>query len=246
VANDHCGQEYTDTIADHYPTDDYGCPTTTLSMGLLNYWKAMLIRNGAVGESTSNGVPDLTVLTDWETLENIKFQNGDFRNDLRYGQPSALLAPMGVPGSYRGFNFICQPFPRHFTCTEDGQGVGTLTEVMPFVEAAATKGFKAKLRQAYLTADYTETLIWDSSVCTQLVPTSLTSAGQNFTFKPVDYTGNWSLKNTEDKECNPDGNIIWHRCVMMAGNLMGRVERGVAIIHKRCDPPCTTYTTCAS
>lgn len=237
-----CPPYYSSTIASSYDTANQGCATDTLSMGLLNYFKQILMWNGAEGLARENGMPILTVLTSWAAFENIKFQNDDYRQDIRWGEPNLLLRPFGTPGSYRGFNFVCVPWPRRFNCSDQG----VLTEVLPFTEAAASKGFKGELNTSYLTAELEESFIFEQSVCTQLVPSAVTNPHGMFSFKPVDYTGNWAVLNIQDRVCNPMQKVMYHRCEMMAGTLPEKVERGVAILHLRCDPPCQRYTTCAS
>jgi hypothetical protein len=202
-----------------------------------------LFRDGANQSALGyeNGRPILTVIASGETINDIIRQNADRREDLRWGAPNKLLAPFGVVGSLWGYYFIEDPFPRRFSCSN-----GVYTEIPPFVADAASKGNKSEINPDYETAELEESFIFDPTVFTQLIPEPIVRPHPKFQFDPVNYTGMWKAMNIQDRVCNPDGNIIYHRGIMAAASEPVHPERGVAFVHRRCDPACEIVTTCST
>lgn len=220
------------------------CPNAILTQGLLNRYASHLLRDGADDSAlmTDNGRPILTLITSAETSDNLIFLNADIRQDLRWGQPSELLKPFITDArTYRGFIHIIDPYPRRFTCAD-----GVFTEVPAFDLAAATKGQKAKIRDAYRVAPFEESVIFDPQVYKSLIPKPITNPAAKFNFDPVNYVGDWSVKNIPHETCNPDGNILFHRGILAEAPMPIHPERGVAFVHLRCDPACNLVTTCSS
>lgn len=235
-----CGGSNTFTQAATYPIH---AATSPLTQGMLDFYKARLMRDGA-GQSAMgrvDGAPVLTLITSWETSQNIITQNDALRQDLRWGKPSELLAALGVERSYKGFFHVTDAYPRRFTF-----GGGGYVEVPAFSTEAATKGQKAEVNASWESAPYEESFIFDPSVFLQLIPRPITSPAAKFDFSPVNYTGVWVTKNIPDRVCNPDENILYHRGILAAGSLPMYPERGVAIIHLRCDTPCALTAGCVS
>lgn len=217
------------------------CPGSILTQGVLNYWKGKLLRDGAAMSAMGmeNGGPIFTLLTDMETSERLIFDNADIRQDLRWGKPSELLAPYGVERSYRGFYHLIDYFPMRFTCTG-----GVYTEVPAFSSSAATKGTKQIVNPDYESAPVTTSMIWDPTVFTSRIPKPMIAPGGGLKFDPVNYMGNWTLKNIPDRVCNPDGTIVFHRGHLAEGAEPVHPERGVVFAHKRCDGAFNLNTSC--
>lgn len=228
------------TMAASYPT---ATANATLSQGVLDTYKLKLIRDGA-GQSAmgkKDGAPILTIICSGETSEALLKENSSIRDDLRYAKPDELLRSIGVERDYKGFFHVIDPYPRRFT--ESG---GVYTEVAPFIQStAATKGNKAEVNPAYEAATHEETVIFDRSVFRQLVPKTITNPAPNFKFDPVKYTGDWKLMNILDRQKNPDGTIVYHRGHLVAASEPIHPERGVAFVHKRCDPQLNLVTACS-
>lgn len=223
---------WTDSLtATTYPSAGQTCPTSRLTWGFLDYFRTRLLQNGAhlsaIGQE--NNSPVLTVLTDDATIQQLRL---DAQGDLRFGAPSKLLAPFGQLGSLRGYYLLDDIYPRRFECVG-----GTYTQVAPFIlDATAQHGEIYKVNPAWQSATYTETQIWDSEVYHQLIPNPFTNAGAGITFNPVNYTGVYRLLNIPDRVCNPLGNIVFHHCLMACADMPVHPERGVSLIHLRCDP----------
>lgn len=218
------------------------CPSDVLTQGALNRWRVRLIRDGAAGSALGqvNGAPVLTLVCSAETSEDLIFKNSDNRADLREGNPSALLAPFGVERSYRGFFHLIDSFPIRGGCA-----AGVFTEVAAFVSQAASKQNKSEVNPIWEGAYYEVSFIFDPMVMEQLIPQPMTNPGPNFSFDPVNYMGDWRVRNIIDRDCNPDGTILFHRGILAAGSKPVHPERGVAFLHLRCDPDLGTPATCS-
>lgn len=236
----------TDTFTEgttSYPTAGGVCAGGNLTLGVLDKYKMKLIRDGAGISALGRefGAPILTVIVSAETFESLKRDNAERREDLRFGAPNELLTPFGVPGSLWGYYFIVDPYPRRFTCSS-----GVYTEVPAFSSTSASKGVKSEVNSDYETAPYEESFIFDPTVFTQLIPQPISGPAANFTFDPISYTGRWEVMNIRDRVCNPDGNIIFHRGILAAASEPLHPERGVAFVHRRCDPPGEITGDCTS
>jgi hypothetical protein len=219
-----------------------GCPTSLLTQGALNQWKVRLLRDGAAKSALGreNAQPILTLICSSETSDDIIRRNADVRQDLRWGKPNELLAPLGVERSYRGFYHLIDMYPIRGNCVGS-----TFTEVAPFYTVAATKGTKAEVNPSWMAVNSEISFIFDPMVFTQLIPRPITNPAEKFEFNAVNYMGNWKVMNIAHRTDNPDGNIIYHRGILAAGSMPVHPERGVAFLHKRCDPALDLVTSCS-
>ena len=225
------------------------CPTSILTQGVLNRWRVRLLRDGAVMSALgmANGAPILTLITSAETSEDIIFRNADIRDDLRWGKPNELLAPFGVDRSYRGFYHLIDNYPIRGICA-----AGVFTEIAAFTStagaylgSAATKGTKTEVATAWTTAPHEVSFIFDPMVFEQLIPRPITNPHPKFPFSPVNYMGDFQVRNIIDRVCNPDGTILFHRGILAAASKPVHPERGVAFLHLRCDPSLNLVTSCS-
>lgn len=218
------------------------CPTSILTQGVLNRWRARLLRDGAAESALgrANGAPIFTLIVSYETSENLIFLNADIRDDLRWGKPNELLAPFGVDRSYRGFYHLIDAYPMRGTCA-----AGVFTETPAFSLQSATKGQRAEVNQSWMDAPYEISFIFDPMVFEQLIPQPITNPAPKFSFNPVNYMGDWQAKNIIDRVCNPDGTVIFHRGILAAASKPVHPERGVAFLHLRCDPALNLITSCS-
>ncbi len=225
------------------------CPTSILTQGVLNRWRIRLLRDGAITSALGmeNGSPILTLIVSAETSEDLIFRNADIRQDIRWGKPNELLSPFGVDRSYRGFYHLIDTYPIRGTCA-----AGVFTEVAAFTSTpgaysgtAATKGVKTEVATAWTTAPYEISFIFDPTVFDQLIPKPITNPHPKFRFDPVNYMGEWNVKNIPDRICNPDGTILFHRGILGAASKAVHPERGAAFLHLRCDPALNLVTSCS-
>jgi len=152
VVVNNCGPNATNTTTEQaaYPAAQ---PLQTLSMGMLDYWRIRLLRDGAAKSSMmyNNGSPVLTVIASQETIGHLIRDNEDIREDLRWadssrGDAARLIRAFGVNHTYGGFAFFADPYPRRFTYAG-----GTFTEIQPFRSIAASKGNKSEVNPAWET-----------------------------------------------------------------------------------------------
>lgn len=233
-------------IAAAYPSDS-ASTHSLLTLGALDRIKEQAIWDGATDSALGkeDNMPIFTIICSFETREHILTLNHARRDDIRWGAPNLLLAPFGVSGSYKGYYFLCDPFPRRF----NADGVGGYTEVLPWSSVAVwtnqakTNHTKVELNANYLTAAFEETLWFDPSVYTEMVPGAIPQYDK-FNWAPQDYVGNWSPRNILSEDKNPDGNLVYMRGILGSGRKYVHPERGWAIIHKRCYPALNPETVC--
>jgi hypothetical protein len=218
------------------------CPTSILTQGALNRWKVRLLRDGAAKSALGreNGAPILTLICSAETSDDLIRRNADIRQDIRWGKPNELLAPFGVERSYRGFYHLIDMYPIRGNCIGS-----TFTEVAAFYTVAATKGTKAEVNPTWMSVNSEISFIFDPMVFRQLIPRPVVNPADKFEFNAVNYMGNWKVMNIAHRTDNPDGNIIYHRGILAAGSMPEHPERGVAFLHKRCDPALDLVTSCS-
>lgn len=217
------------------------CPGSVLTQGVLDTYRLKLIRDGA-GESAlalENGSAILTAILSAETSNDLIMRNDDIRQDFRWAEPAELLKPLGVTRSYKGFYHLIDETPRRFSCA-----AGVYTEILAWSDTAATKGNKSEINTSWEAATIEESFIFDPTVFRQLIPRPVINPAPNFRFDPVNYMGKWMVRNIIDRDCNPDGNILYHRGILAAGSMPVHPERGVAIVSLRCNPLLSLTNAC--
>lgn len=221
-------------------------PTMLLSQGLLDQLKVKLLRDGAAKDAMGmvDGSPILTLMCDQETSDGLLFQSGETggRQDLRWGNPSALLKSFGVEKQYKGFFHIIDSYPRRFILT-----AGAFVEIPAFVNSAASKGTKSDVNPAWesiVTAPFTISRIYSRNVFHRMFPAPISNPGSNFKFDPVMYNGEWKMLNILHRTENPDGTILTPRGILGAGAKPIYPNRGVSIMHMRCQAPLNAVTAC--
>lgn len=245
VVVDSCTSPTTDaTLATSYPAS---CATQTIGVSFLDKFRNKAIRNGAAASSIlQNGQPTLAIIASPEWIENFITQNYESRQDIRWadagkGSNARLLQALGVNMTYRGYMLIADMFARRFTCSG-----GTRTTISPFVNNAMTKGLTDDINPAWEAAPEEELFIFDPMVMKQLVPAPITNPAPNFRFDPISYVGDIKVQNIPNRQCNPDGNILYHRVIMAASSEPMLTWKGYAFVQQRCDPACNNLINCSS
>lgn len=231
---------FTDTQANAYPAV---AATSDLTQGILDYWRMVLIRDGATSSAMGleNGAPVLALITSPEASSNIILNNPDIRQDFRWAEPMQLLKALGVTRSYKGWYHIMDLYQRRFSYS-----AGVYTPISPYLVTSATKGQKANINPSWQAASYAESFAFDQEVFYQLVPPPITNPAPNYQFDPVSYTGEWQVKNILNRISNPDGTILYHRGILMCASMPARPERGAAFLHRNCPPPSGWVPGCNS
>lgn len=237
----NCGTTLTEGVEDF---DSYDCSQHTIGMltqGLLDRWSLRLLRDGAGrnAEGIVAGIPQLTLITDPETSEGIFMTNGDRRNDLRFGEPSKLLAAFGTGGAYKGFFHLLDLTTIRGECSNK-----KFTPVPPYVISTTSQGFKVDMNPTWENATLGVSFIHNRRVLKQLIPRPIVAPHPQFQFNPVNYTATWKAMNILDEDCNPEGTIIHFRGHMMSGSMPEHPQYGVAFLHRICKSPCQRVIEC--
>ena len=140
------------------------------------------------------------------------------------------------------------------TVTTSTGGVATLAspayfhmwkKVNPYSYTVAGSVGKRMPNPNWLNATWEDSYIFIGCTCTSVVPRPITSVGMA-KFNPVNYRGEFSWKNWEDEENNPDGNIGRFRGVLMNGTRPDYPEFGIVLRSKACPNAYGAVTTCAT
>ena len=93
-------------------------------------------------------------------------------------------------------------------------------------------------------APFEASYIFDRTVMLSRIPRPITNPGGGFVFDPVNYMGDFSFKNILNKDCNPDGTILFPRAIFASGSEPIKPERGVSFMYLRCDPAANAILSC--
>lgn len=207
-------------------------PTSVMTQDVLNKYRRLAIRNGAGRNALGmeNGQPVLGYVTSDEASDDIIRRNSDIRQDVRFAQPSALVAPLGVERSFRGLYHIIDPFLPRFTYAG-----GVWTRVKPFVSSGASDGTKWEPNPDYEAAPYELQYLYHQDVMeimVQQVGPDIPDAP--FTDRPEYYTGQFFWLNIPHATQNPLGKIGRWLSIFTNAVRTPHPELGKAFMVKRC------------
>ena len=218
-------------------------PNATLDQGWLDYWYYEMDRevcgDGAIGMADGQNI--YALVTDAETSRNLKTQNPDIRQDLRYAwdsrgrDESPLTMPYGISGrAYGNFShLISQKMPRYDII--NGQYV---RQSYWLVSPGATKGNAPVVNPSYLNAEFSTTFIFNPKVYKWLIPGMLNSPGGDMGYTTPNYfPAQFQWKNILDRTCNPDGTIGFYRGRMAMAPMPLHPSYGWVFLHQRSIPP---------
>lgn len=209
-------------------------PTSVMTQDILNKRRRLLIRDGAGRNALGmeNGQPVIGWITSDEGSDDVIRRNSDVRQDVRFAQPSALVAPLGVERSFRGWYHIIDPFLPRFTYTP---GVSPWTRIAPFVQSNASQGKKWDPNPAYEAAPYELQFAYHQDVMEVMVQQQGPDIPDApFTDRPEYYTMEFIWLNIPNETTNPLGKI--GRWLAIGTNAIRPVhpELGEAYMVKRC------------
>ena len=175
--------------------------------------------------------------------------NGDFRNDLRWGNPDSLMARLGAYQSVKNYAHAPWLFSQRFT--HDGT---KYVQVPRFVSSAATKGTKSTVNPNWLNPNYAmyeAALILSPYVLRrEWVKPSATVDG--VTWPDQNYMGEWFWKTGPEAIAAAEGDACYdplHKqgrhfgeC-MMAPAVGPNPNSGAIIFYRRC-PTAATIVSC--
>ena len=218
-------------------------PTAMLSQDLLDRKRLVSLRNGAGHNALAmaQGQPCLGLITSAETSRDLLRRNPDIRQDIRWGKPSELLAPLGIDRDYGGFVHIIDfELPRY-----DFLASGGWTRRYPMVRTSTTKGYKWEPNPLYDAAAFEMSFIFHTDVyeeAVQQIGPSIPDA--SFEDYPQYYTGQVFWNNFKS-DANPLGTKGRWLIVFQNGSRPIAPYLGEAIMHRRC-PDDLSFQTCTT
>lgn len=249
-AGHHLTLNISNGVQDHasaYNTSNL--PTAPLSLGVLNYIKLDLDREGggaAAGTDESTGEPVNVVIGSSEIFDSIIRDNPNLRQDTRYafmgkGEDSPLAPGIKVrKRNYAGWVFEVDPYPRRFTYSG-----GAYLEIAPFVASSTTKGNKWEQNPLWQQAPYEEAIIWHEECYQDLAINTAENMPADWKFTPQSWLGSFSVRNILDRTCNPDGTQIFFRALFASAAKPINPKVGWTVLYARCGIP-TDLHTCSS
>ena len=202
--------------------------THAISNGVLDKVRSQLIRRGAGHDSygRENGAPVFALVCSSEASFGLLTESEAIRQDIRFNNAkvSALIAPLGVEQSFRGFYHLIDDLtPRY----KAGSG-NKLAIVQPFkVENGITKE-----NPEYEDAPFEAAFVLHPQVMESQIPAPFSGAS-GVTFDPVSYSGDYKWKNIPSETINPDGTVGFFRGVLSSASKPIKTEFGYTIIFKR-------------
>ena len=175
-----------------------GKAESTITQQLLDQIAVELIDRGATNPDSNGWIsygedgPVFPLLIGLEASQQIALNNSELRNDFRHadsgqGAASELMSRMGATRQIKNFRHIPNLRPPRYTYAEVGN---KYTRVPTYVMNAATKGKKAVLNPAYISADYEAAVVLNPSVFTSEIVPPVNSAG-GVSWNPTSYMGEW-------------------------------------------------------
>ena len=177
---------------------DGGKAESTITQQLLDQIAVELIDRGATNPDSNGWIsygedgPVFPLLIGLEASQQIALNNSELRNDFRHaesgkGAASELMSRMGATRQIKNFRHIPNLRPPRYTYAEVGN---KYTRVPTYLMNSATKGKKAVLNPAYISADYEAAIVMNPSVFTSEIVPPVNSAG-GVSWNPTSYMGEW-------------------------------------------------------
>lgn len=209
-----------------------------IQQSFLDAYYLDLVRDSAEGAyGMVDGQDQFLYIGSPESINNLKKQNSDIRQDTRFSsEANELLKPLGANYAYMGYYYIADiETPRYNFI--DGQYV----RVPYYINVPASTGNKAVVNPAYRNAAFEVGFIFNPRVYTSRVASQITSPGGNTNFKPQNYRGDFLWLNIQDNVCNPLGNQGYFYALFMQGSEPLRTEWGYSLLFQRCSTASGNY-----
>lgn len=187
-----------DTESDITALTTLGDSTSTLTQQYLDQIAVELIDRGATNPDSNGFItfgedgPVFPLLVGLEASQQIALNNSELRNDFRNAESGAgaaaeLMSRIGATRSIKNFRHVPNLRPPRFTYDS---GTGAYTRVNTYVMNSATKGKKAVINPAYVTAPYEAAIVLNPNVFTSEIVPPVNAAG-GVSWSPTTYMGEW-------------------------------------------------------
>lgn len=230
----------TDNGSNGYSTTNL--PTAHLDWGTLEtIYTAVMREGGSVqGVNESTQAPVLEVIMSDEQYALLMRDNPDVRENINYAwmgsRDDSPLLPGNIPKRRRVFgNFVIStdPYPRRFAFSE-----GAYVEIAVWATQSTTKGLKRVLNPAWLAAPYEEFLVYSPDVFQSLAwNADPTPPAPGWAFDKINSMGDWRVRNILERDCNPDGTMIFWRAIMGDATRPINPDVGYTGLVLRCNYP---------
>ena len=187
-----------DTESDITALTTLGDSTSTLTQQYIDQIAVELIDRGATNPDSNGFItfgedgPVFPLLVGLEASQQIALNNSELRNDFRNAESGAgaaaeLMSRIGATRSIKNFRHVPNLRPPRFTYDS---GTGAYTRVNTYVMNSATKGKKAVINPAYVTAPYEAAIVLNPNVFTSEIVPPVNAAG-GVSWNPTTYMGEW-------------------------------------------------------
>lgn len=193
-------------------------PTAALDFGTLEEIYGAINREGnsvTMWSAEDTGAMAANVIMSDEQYRILLRSNPVLANQINYAWMGAKdgnpLLPSGIEKRRKMFgNWIVwtDPYPRRFALTG-----GAYVEIPVWVSSGTTKGNKQTINPAWLAAPYEEVIFFTPDNYRSLGLPTLTNPAPGWKFDPLNSMGEWSVRNILERDCNPDGSMIFWRAV---------------------------------
>lgn len=242
-------------ISDPAPSTFYTLPlaTSELTQEMLDKAAVYLTQVGRANNPDGMGFttygpsgPLYSLYIGVEASQLIKQNNAEFRQDIRWADPSKLLFRLGATEAIKNFRHVPWVMPPRYNYNN---GTGTYVRVPTFVTVAGTKGNVTEINPDYLdptTAPYEGAVVLSRYVLQADIVEPVASHPGNVKFDPSSYMGEWTWKTGNDA-VGPDCYDPLHKRGrhfaewIMAPRPLSTPKSGMFILFKRC--PIHNYQT---
>ncbi len=215
---------------------------TAANIAMISTDMLNLIRNRGIPIGTFSPEGQVTVVTDYQTFNDMPLYDSNRRTDARFRQPAATDPSYAATQSYAGYDLKNDFFALRYYATTDAAYPGTtvLKRVFQWANNTMSEGCWSNVNQAYEDADFQISIPWSDMRPVFVrqngeIPLSAGS-GVNFQATASPWNGTWRWLNeiNEITPCNVDRNKgFWRMVLKKAARPIQFGQRGNVILHRR-------------
>lgn len=192
--------------------------------------------------------PIFSLLLGLEASQLITLNNAEFRQDIRWAEPSQLMKRLGANRVIKNFRHVPWVTPARFTYAG-----GAYVRVPTYVSASSTKGTRTSINPNWIsptTAPYEAAVVLSPYVMTsELIKPKANVGGLNW--KDTSYMGDWSWLTGPEAVATQAGDACFdplhkqgrHYAEFMHALRPGAlVNSGAIVFFARCAASCTNVT----
>lgn len=215
-------------------------PTAHLDFATLETIYTAVMREGpsVQGVAEDTQAPVLEVIMGDEQYRMLLRDNPSLAEQINYAWMGARddnpLLPGGIQKRRKLFgNYVIStdPYPRRFAFTG-----GAYVEIPVWQSSSTTKGTKREVNPSWEAAPYEEVIVYTPDVFKSLAWNADPNVpAPGWTFDPINSMGDWRLRNIIERDCNPDGTMVFWRAIMGDATEPINPEVGYTILVLRCN-----------